>query len=537
MKINKIDIIDMIEETKKKLESIPLETNKGTKAVKRKYHEKQATIRNEFAISEIKKYTEYKEILFEEITKRIEKQIPVSHTLELENQQRYLDKLFSLSVLESNYQNNIYFYDLEKSILELSDFDKENIDNVNDKIKNILDFFERVGIKIDLKLFNYSSVTLEYMTPFLDNRGGDDFYKIMRDVFEKLYFNNPTIINHLKLNLLYIVGIYKKKIMVFNTGDLNNNKNSLNTDNIYNKYSKLSFELDEKVKCDRYNILTNFLNDTLKIDDYFNYEASENNYFSNLLDYKFSDIDSDDQQELYNQVLKLKFSIDELKEYYYFQPVITDLLKLYKSNSDIEKKYNDKLKELDNQLKQKSKLFNNYSKTIKPSIFGNVNKQKIEQTKLLLDQKVEEISRLTDEVKSLDINYLLFKNITDSSSIRNLLLQATFSYPYLKKIFELNYKQDTENLKFDEFESRLLKFIYNKNNTFIDKTAITVSDIASVVASKYRLFNLKVNDADLELDSITKLESLTNSIVNLYYIEKSGTDMLQVKFIYKGKHL
>ena len=175
MKINKIDIIDMIEQTKKKLESIPLETNKGTKAVKRKYHEKQATIRNEFAISEIKKYTEYKEILFEEITKRIEKQIPVSHTLELENQQRYLDKLFSLSVLESNYQNNIYFYDLEKSILELSEFDKENIDNVNDKIKNILDFFERVGIKIDLKLFNYSSVTLEYMTPFLDNRGGDDF--------------------------------------------------------------------------------------------------------------------------------------------------------------------------------------------------------------------------------------------------------------------------------------------------------------------------------------------------------------------------
>ena len=143
--------------------------------------------------------------------------------------------------------------------------------------------------------------------------------------------------------------------MIFNTSNLNNNKNSLNTDNIYNKYSKLSFELDEKVKCDRYNILTNFLNDTLKIDDYFNYEASENNYFSNLLDYKFSDIDSDDQQELYNQVLKLKFSIDELKEYYYFQPVITDLLKLYKSNSDIEKKYNDKLKELDNQLKQKSK--------------------------------------------------------------------------------------------------------------------------------------------------------------------------------------
>ena len=34
MKINKIDIIDMIEQTKKKLESIPLETNKGTKAVK-----------------------------------------------------------------------------------------------------------------------------------------------------------------------------------------------------------------------------------------------------------------------------------------------------------------------------------------------------------------------------------------------------------------------------------------------------------------------------------------------------------------------
>lgn len=537
MKINGINITDMIDESKKNILSIPLETSKGTKAVKRKYHEKQATIRNEYVVSEIKKYTEYKELLLSEINKRVEAQIPMSHNLEIEKQEKYLEKLFKLAVLENNYNNNIYFYDLEKSILQLSDLDKDNIDNINDKIKNILDFLERVGIKIDIKLFTYSSVTLEYMSPFLENINNDDFYKIMRDVFEKLYFNSPDIINHLKLNLLYIVGIYKKKIMLFNINDLNNHKNTLETDDIYNKYSKLSKELDEKINCDRYNILDKFLSDTLKIDDYFNYEASENDYFSNLLDYKFSDIDSDDQQEIYNQVLKLKFSIEELKEYYYFQPIITDLLKLYKSNSDIEKKYNEKLKELDGLLKQKSKLYSNYLKTIKPNIFGKTSKEKQEKAKLLLDQKVAEISKLTDEVKTLDINYLLFKNITDSASIRDLLVEATYSYPYLRKIFTNIYKKDDENINFDDFENRLLKFIYNKNNTFINQTTITVSNISKVVASKYRLFNLKVNDTDLENDSITKLESLTNSIVNLYYIKKSGTDMLQVKFIYKGKHL
>ena len=83
----------------------------------------------------------------------------------------------------------------------------------------------------------------------------------------------------------------------------------------------------------------------------------------------------------------------------------------------------------------------------------------------------------------------------------------------------------------------MIKFIYNPNNTFIDKCPITVENIESVVAEKYRLFDLNISLADLEVDSIKKLENTVNSIVNLYYLIESKTDMKNVKFIYQGKHI
>ena len=42
----------------------------------------------------------------------------------------------------------------------------------------------------------------------------------------------------------------------------------------------------------------------------------------------------------------------------------------------------------------------------------------------------------------------------------------------------------------------MIKFIYNPNNTFIDKCPITVENIESVVAEKYRLFDLNIYEAD-----------------------------------------
>ena len=73
MKVNGIDISKMIEESRNYINKIPLDTNKGTKTMKKKFHEKQVALKNDFIVSEIKKYTKYKETVLSSINRRIEK--------------------------------------------------------------------------------------------------------------------------------------------------------------------------------------------------------------------------------------------------------------------------------------------------------------------------------------------------------------------------------------------------------------------------------------------------------------------------------
>ena len=538
MKIKDVELSDYIEESKNYIEKIPLEMNKGTKAVKKKFHEKQVLIRNDFIVSEIKKYTEYQDFLLSNINMRIEKLMPISHNQEFEQQEKYICKLLKLSVLENNYSNKIYFYDIIKNILELAQYGENNIDNMNSKLKNIIDYFISVGIKVDLNLFHYSNATLEYMKKFLEEVNSDDFYKNMRVTFESLYFENPQIINHLKLNLLLIVNRYQKKIIEYNLNQLNKKKIELSSDSLYKDYCNKSEELMIKINTDPFYILDKFLNEQLKVDDYYNYKEASDTYFSSLLgNNSFSKLSSEKQTELYSQVLKLKSSIAELKEYFYFKPMIDDLLKIYKNNTDITKKYNEKQKEIEDNLKLRTKLFHTYQKLCKPNLLGKVNQSKIDKAKLLLNQKINELSKLYDELNQIEINYLIFTHINDSSSIKSLLLQATYSYPYLKSIYDNIYNNEEEPIEFEEFESRLIKFIYNPNSTFINKSSIIIENIESVVAEKYRLFDLKINASDLEVDSIQKLESTVDSISNLYYLIKAKIDMKDIRFIYQGKHI
>ena len=538
MKIKDVELSDYIEESKNYIEKIPLEMNKGTKAVKKKFHEKQVLIRNDFIVSEIKKYTEYQDFLLSNINMRIEKLMPISHNQEFEQQEKYICKLLKLSVLENNYSNKIYFYDIIKNILELAQYGENNIDNMNSKLKNIIDYFISVGIKVDLNLFHYSNATLEYMKKFLEEVNSNDFYKNMRVTFESLYFENPQIINHLKLNLLLIVNRYQKKIIEYNLNQLNKKKIELSSDSLYKDYCNKSEELMIKINTDPFYILDKFLNEQLKVDDYYNYKEASDTYFSSLLgNNSFSKLSSEKQTELYSQVLKLKSSIAELKEYFYFKPMIDDLLKIYKNNTDITKKYNEKQKEIEDNLKIRTKLFHTYQKLCKPNLLGKVNQSKIDKAKLLLNQKINELSKLYDELNQIEINYLIFTHINDSSSIKSLLLQATYSYPYLKSIYDNIYNNEEEPIEFEEFESRLIKFIYNPNSTFINKSSIIIENIESVVAEKYRLFDLKINVSDLEVDSIQKLESIVDSIVNLYYLIETKADMRDIKFIYQGKHI
>ena len=71
--------------------------------MKKKFHEKQVALKNEYIISEIKKYTQYKDTILSNINRLIEKKMPVSNDKEFKLQEEYINRLLKLSVLENNY--------------------------------------------------------------------------------------------------------------------------------------------------------------------------------------------------------------------------------------------------------------------------------------------------------------------------------------------------------------------------------------------------------------------------------------------------
>ena len=112
--------------------------------------------------------------------------------------------------------------------------------------------------------------TESYMNCFLDKMNTDNFDEEMSNMFEKIYWNCPNLLTHLKLNVRYLVSKYRKNLTNFCKIKIDNlykqsettNSNYLKT---YESYKKL---LKLEIDSDQYTNITKFVNKQLNIDEY-----------------------------------------------------------------------------------------------------------------------------------------------------------------------------------------------------------------------------------------------------------------------------
>ena len=201
-----------IEAKKTLIATMPTNTKRDIK----KYNETIDTIiakYNEYKAS-VKKYLDTKSKSFnvkcddkgiEALTKKVNDLERVRFTLNPTN--TYFEKL--------GFDNLIY---------QISNYTDINFNYLNDIINQFLDKFELAKIRLASDDFDYTCYVNEYMNAFFgvrDKKSKD--YDEIAITFEKIYWINPEIINHIELNfrklikkherdLLIILKIYKKKL-------------------------------------------------------------------------------------------------------------------------------------------------------------------------------------------------------------------------------------------------------------------------------------------------------------------------------------
>ena len=184
--------------------------------------ERKEIKKNNKQIEELtKELTDYKDIIFKELVKKKEQELPKNNTELLKEKQEELSELKK----EINFlEDKSYIVKLEfnKNIYDIEN--SNNLEEINKIITEILNKFKLINIELNIDNFKYSITTYKYMNSYFNNLNKDSFNEEMKNTFDTLYWENPNLINHLALSLRELTNSYKKEF-----------ENYIQNQNLYNK--------------------------------------------------------------------------------------------------------------------------------------------------------------------------------------------------------------------------------------------------------------------------------------------------------------
>ena len=249
-----------------------------------------------------------------------------SHSFEIKEDNKEYEKvkkevisLEQLRFLLNPFNTYIEKLGFDELLYQINNFSKFNFHSLNDIINAFLDKFEIIGLKLKSDDFRITSYVNEYMSAFLDVRYGiDKKYDKVSEIFERIYWLNPDLINHLALNFKILI---RKNAKLFDDNILKLQKKTMKEYNINdyeecleklkNKYSELEKLEEETIG----KIISLALEGSLDINHYFEDNKVRINAFSSIIP---DDIDTEDEKEMdkiRDILVKLKYNVEEYQKY------------------------------------------------------------------------------------------------------------------------------------------------------------------------------------------------------------------------------
>lgn len=468
-----------------------------------------------------KKYQEkLKELTntYNDILKLIEKEM---HIREEKYQDFKINELINITkTKKENLYNNLYILDnttpyeksnLSKLLYALDNFFDNNLESVNNIIKQIILIFKNINIELTIKDFNYTYYVNLYMTKFLENKSQEE----LKLCFEDIYFKSPTLFKQISLNFKYLYYTNIKKFLDYYKTLENKMLENTSSKEIYNKFFNLNDEYLKLVLEDKYTISNKLINGEFNVKNY-----TKENIINTFKLFINKDILEENIINYKDIMLKLLKSLIEYQGYLKYSFIIDDLKNKYNNKDKYKNISLNKYKELN---KKQNNLFK-INKKINKLLYGRFkNKNK---ANLLITTSINIINELEKLYIEYEESLFLetFLNLDIDVNIFDLLNISLGSYTYLIKIF----KQEYSDLTNEEIELEINKYI-----RFIRETKFTVlnhylvndsNELDYIIVDKYNLLGLDLNKDSLKND-LDNLILNARIILNYYEInEKINLD-------------
>lgn len=526
---NFLDFINEdIEAKKTLLSSMP--TNNKTNA--KKYNEKiDSTIDtyNEYK-ENVKKYLKAKSESFEDKEKEI--------SVDEEALEKKVKALKHVVVILNPLNTYVEKLEIDDILYDLKNYSSISFDSLNDIINRFIDIFDDAGIKLDKGDFNTTFYVHSYMTTFFKLRSQKSKdYSELSDVFEKIYWFNPEIIEHIELNFrrlikkndkvfkAYISKLAKSLMEDYNIEDYEEAKKKYK-----DAYNELQSSKEESVK----DIIELAKKGSIDIKNYF----EDSKYRTSTYEILIINHEEKDENRIYKSLEKLKQNALEYRNYTKYKAVFDSFKAEYPAN--IKEFDNSKLKELESSINEKEEELEKINKKIfaknnkdESKLLEFVSKKIEESLKKLKIESIKLAKEIYDLYQVLDkekIKEMITPNISSTTLIDDVLkIYASFNL-YRKSTIEKALKIDNYNDVLAE-DKKFKDFAANPNNIVINGIYLYEdSDVPKIITNKYRFENINVQEDELS-DNIDALLEKINFALRVNKINHSNLDVEKIWFI------
>ena len=513
-------IVKGIEINKSHIENFVLESDKGTKKLREKFKKNAYNERNKYVEKQIKLFSYYSRRVYFELDSRVNRMLPMDNSSIYDEMNKTIDKYEKL-VINSSEQLDVSVK-MELALLISSITDTISLPNLNTCLLTFINKFKDAGIELSIDDFSYSMFTKTYMEMFFEMYDNSSFDEESQVCFNKVYFECPKIILHIKMCLRNIINKYQKSLEKYMDSVVDNAlvKDNIKKEDIVKLYLDSKTELMWAKEKDPYLNLNIFLEKKETIADYLEDSFMKEKKFSTFaVGNSYKSLSPEDKVK-YDTVIKDFYGvIKELKEFYRYEFILKDLIKRYKDKDSAKANFDAKQKEVNESEKNREKILKEYNNSGKKNFFGFIGKDLKKVSKLHINEELVKLNQLYTELDNLEFNYKLSTVLDDAASSYDIISSSLYSFSYLEKMFVQNFgTEDDFNLEKEFY--RFISFLFNNFNAFLRRVnGFAEYNIGEVIADKYQILGLKVNVEDISLEKLdVTLEILDYIIRNLSLI-------------------
>lgn len=524
-----------IEVNENHIDKFPLETETGTKKMKKNFHRKAVEERNAYIEKELPKFKEYQKATYLELDNYVKNVFPKDKTNEYEEEKKLLEELLRIIPLIDEKISLEIKLGLAHIFYQLSEKTESSLMTINQSIADFIHIMKDANIELTVADFNYSPFVKEYMDTFLSTRDKENFEDIMQTTFKEIYWECPELITHIKRNLIMIVKKHYTVLKTYSdkiTEEMLTAK-GLTKDNILKVYQEKLLALEDTIDKDEFLNLQMFLGKSRNVDDYTEGAPLRSKSFNQLvIKDTYAELTEEEKKVFDVESINLERHLEILKEYYNYESIIKDLIEKFMKKEESKTKYDAKNKEIETEEKNREKLYKDYLRASGIGFLAKKNETKMAEIKVKIKEVINKLTTLYQELEELEIDVNVGKYLTEGSSVYDLLVTSLSSYIYIENILVEKFQDIDVDFNLANCVKRYMKFIYNPNADFLHKiTALLDYDIAEVISEKYGLLGMNVEKDAISQDSIDTTVSSVKVTTIINNIKRSNLTIEEIKLI------